>query len=190
MLQEAAAVRRRRRFRAPGVIALLGRAYGAERPGMRAGPGGAAGLGGDFAKLWTANAVSNLGDGVTRVAAPLLMASLTGDPALVAGAVRVPAVYIALFLLGVGGTLADNASFALLPAIVPAAGLARANARLMAGYLVANQLAGGPLGAGLFVVAAPLPFGFDAASFVAGAGLIAAAAWRRFAPAALAARAG
>jgi MFS family permease len=54
---------------------------------MRAGPGGAAGLGGDFAKLWTANAVSNLGDGVTRVAAPLLMASLTGDPALVAGAV-------------------------------------------------------------------------------------------------------
>jgi len=45
MLQEAAAVRRRRSFRAPGVIALPGRAYGAERPGMRAGPGGAAGLG-------------------------------------------------------------------------------------------------------------------------------------------------
>jgi MFS family permease len=54
---------------------------------MRAGPGRAAALGADFAKLWTANAVSNLGDGVTRVAAPLLMASLTGDPALVAGAV-------------------------------------------------------------------------------------------------------
>jgi predicted MFS family arabinose efflux permease len=44
----------------------------------------------------------------------------------------------------------------------------------MAGYLVANQLAGGPLGAWLFVVAAALPFGFDAASFVLGAGLIAA----------------
>ena len=87
---------------------------------------------------------------------------------------RVPVVYAALFLLGVGGTLADNASFALLPAIVPAAGLARANARLMAGYLVANQLAGGPLGAWLFVVAAALPFGFDAASFVACAGLTAA----------------
>jgi MFS family permease len=190
---------------------------------MRAGPGRAAGLGGDFAKLWTANAVSNLGDGVTRVAAPLLMASLTGDPALVAGAVlaqqlpwlllslpsgayvdrldrrrllvavnllrgaamaglavtvwggavSVPVVYTALFLLGVGGTLADNASFALLPAIVPADRLARANARLMAGYLVANQLLGGPLGAWLFVVAAALPFGFDAASFVVGAGLIA-----------------
>jgi Na+/melibiose symporter-like transporter len=176
---------------------------------MRAGPGRAAGLGGDFAKLWTANAVSNLGDGVTGVAAPLLMASLTGDPALVAGAVlaqqlpwlllslpsgayvdrldrrrllvavnllrgaalaglavtvwdgavSVPVVYTALFLLGVGGTLADNASFALLPAIVPADRLPRANARLMAGYLVANQLAGGPLGAWLFVVAAALPSG-------------------------------
>jgi hypothetical protein len=89
------------------------------------------------------------------------------------GAVSVPVVYAALFLLGVGGTLADNASFALLPAIVPADRLARANARLMAGYLVANQLAGGPLGAWLFVVAAALPFGFDAASFVVGAGLIA-----------------
>jgi MFS family permease len=190
---------------------------------MRAGGGRAAGLGGDFARLWTASAVSNLGDGVTGVAAPLLMASLTGDPALVAGAVlaqqlpwlllslpsgayvdrvdrrrllvavdllrgaalaglavsvwsgavRVPVVYAALFVLGVGATLADNAAFALLPAVVPAAGLARANARLMAGYLVANQLAGGPLGAWLFVVAAALPFGFDAASFVAGAGLIA-----------------
>jgi hypothetical protein len=43
-------------------------------------------LGADFAKRWTANAVSNLGDGVTGVAAPLLMASLTGDPALVAAA--------------------------------------------------------------------------------------------------------
>ena len=53
---------------------------------MRAGPGRSAGLGADFAKLWTANTVSNLGDGVTGVAGPLLMASLTGDPALVAGA--------------------------------------------------------------------------------------------------------
>jgi Transmembrane secretion effector len=44
----------------------------------------------------------------------------------------------------------------------------------MAGYLVANQLAGGPLGAWLFVVAAALPFGFDAASFVVAAVLVAA----------------
>jgi MFS family permease len=199
----------------------------------------AAGLGADFAKLWTANAVSNVGDGVTRVAGPLLMASLTDDPALVAGAVfaqqlpwllfslpggayvdrldrrrllvavnllrgvvlaglavtvwsgavTVPAVYAAFFLLGTGETLADNASFALLPSIVPASGLARANARLMAGYLVGNQLAAGPLGAWLFVVAAALPFGFDAASFAVAAVLVAALRHRQVAaPAAPAGR--
>jgi hypothetical protein len=38
------------------------------------------GLGPDFAKLWTANAVSNLGDGVTPVAGPLLAATMTRDP--------------------------------------------------------------------------------------------------------------
>jgi MFS family permease len=196
---------------------------------MRAGPGRAAGLGADFAKLWTANTVSNLGDGVTGVAGPLLMASLTGDPAQVAGAalarqlpwlllslpsgayvdrldrrrllvavnllrgavlaglavtvwsgaVTVPLVYAAFFLLGTGETLADNASFALLPSVVPASELPRANARLMAGYLVGNQLAAGPLGAWLFVVAAALPFGFDAASFVVAAGLVAALRHRR-----------
>jgi len=41
-------------------------------------------LGPDFAKLWTASTVSNLGDGVTLVAAPLLAASLTRNPLLIA----------------------------------------------------------------------------------------------------------
>ena len=44
-------------------------------------------LGADFTKLWTAAAVSNIGDGVTMVAGPLLVTSLTTDPAAVAGAV-------------------------------------------------------------------------------------------------------
>lgn len=35
------------------------------------------GLGSEYGKLWTASTVSNLGDGVTFVAAPLLAASLT-----------------------------------------------------------------------------------------------------------------
>ena len=43
-------------------------------------------LGPDFAKVWTASAVSNVGDGVTMIAGPLLVAQLTGDPGLVAGA--------------------------------------------------------------------------------------------------------
>ncbi|GGQ60233.1 hypothetical protein GCM10010166_32310 [Couchioplanes caeruleus subsp. azureus] len=44
-------------------------------------------LGADFTRLWTASAVSNLGDGVTMAAGPLLVASVTDDPAAIAGAV-------------------------------------------------------------------------------------------------------
>ena len=44
-------------------------------------------LGADFSKLWTAGAVSNIGDGITMAAGPLLVASITEDPAAVAGAV-------------------------------------------------------------------------------------------------------
>ncbi|MET7751149.1 MFS transporter [Micromonospora sp. NPDC005367] len=43
-------------------------------------------LGADFTKLWTASAVSNIGDGVTMAAGPLLVASVSDNPALVAGA--------------------------------------------------------------------------------------------------------
>lgn len=39
----------------------------------------------DYRKLWLGNAVSNLGDGISFVAVPLLAASLTDNPVLVAG---------------------------------------------------------------------------------------------------------
>ena len=41
-------------------------------------------LGGNFARLWTAGAVSNLGDGVVLAAMPLLAASLSDSPTVVA----------------------------------------------------------------------------------------------------------
>ncbi|WP_433337689.1 MFS transporter [Spirillospora sp. CA-294931] len=184
---------------------------------------GSARFGADFPKLWTASAVSNLGDGVTAVAGPLLAATLTRDPALVAGAafvqtlpwllfalvsgayvdrvdrrgliwtvnlaraatlaglsmliaadaVSVPLLYAALFLLGTGETLADTASVARLPAIVPPERLASANALLTATFTVGNQFLAKPLGAGLFVVAAAVPFGFNAVTFVVAAVLVA-----------------
>ena len=65
------------------------------------------GLGTDFAKLWTASAVSNLGDGVTLVAGPLLAASLTRDPRLVAGLVVAQRLPWLLFSL-VSGALVDR----------------------------------------------------------------------------------
>jgi hypothetical protein len=59
-------------------------------------------LGADFTRLWTASAVSNLGDGVTGVAGPLLVASLTDSPALVAGAAFAQQLPWLLFSLPAG----------------------------------------------------------------------------------------
>ncbi|MGH3089876.1 MAG: MFS transporter, partial [Rubrobacteraceae bacterium] len=67
----------------------------------------ARGLGREYGKLWTASAVSNVGDGVMRVAAPLLAASLTREPLLVAGAVFVQILPWLLFSL-VSSTLVDR----------------------------------------------------------------------------------
>lgn len=56
-------------------------------------------LGARFNKLWVAVVASNLGDGVMGVAFPLLVASLTRDPVLVAGATvagRIPWLLFAL----------------------------------------------------------------------------------------------
>jgi MFS family permease len=60
------------------------------------------GLGGRFNKLWAAVIVSNLGDGVMGVAFPLLVASITRDPVLVAGATVVGRIPWLLFALPAG----------------------------------------------------------------------------------------
>ena len=180
-------------------------------------------LGADFSKLWTASAVSNIGDGITMAAGPLLVASITTDPAAVAGAVfaqqlpwllfallsgawadrldrrrlvvtvnliraaalaalvatvasdmvTVPLIYAVFFVLGTGETLADTASSAFVPALVPTERLPTANAWLGATFTVLNQFVAKPLGAWLFVVAAAVPFGVNALSFAASAALIA-----------------
>ena len=64
-------------------------------------------LGPGFGKLWTASTISNLGDGVTRAAGPLLAASLTRDPVLVAGVVFVGTLPWLLFSL-LSGALVDR----------------------------------------------------------------------------------
>jgi MFS family permease len=181
-------------------------------------------LGADFWKLWTSSAVSNLGDGVTMVAGPLLVASITSAPTAVAGAVfaqqlpwllfalisgawadrldrrrlvvtvnvvragalgvlavaiaagsaGVPLVLIVCFVLGTGETLADTASAAFVPALVPPSSRPRANSLLYANFNLINQFAAKPLGAWLFVVAAALPFGVNALTFGVSALLVAA----------------
>jgi len=67
----------------------------------RSGPGK------EFLKLWAASAVSNLGDGVWLVAAPLLAVTLTRDPALVAGLAFTQRLPWLIFPL-LSGALADR----------------------------------------------------------------------------------
>ena len=177
----------------------------------------------NFSRLWTSSAISTVGDGALLAAGPLLVASQTSDPILVAGAVvaqqlpwllfsllsgvyadrfdrrriivlshvlravavgglaiaigfdmaHLAVIYAALFVLGSGDTLADNGAVALLPSVVDMNKLERANARLQGADILGRQLIGPPLGAYLFVVAAVLPFGLDAVTFVLAALLIA-----------------
>lgn len=65
------------------------------------------GLGPNYWKLWTASTLSNLGDGVTLVAGPLLAATLTRDPVLVAGIAFAQRLPWLLFSL-VSGALVDR----------------------------------------------------------------------------------
>ncbi len=64
-------------------------------------------LGAEYRKLWAANAISNLGDGIMFVAAPLLATILTKDPVQVAGLTVANTLSRTLFAL-FSGALADR----------------------------------------------------------------------------------
>ncbi|WP_404433747.1 MFS transporter [Microbacterium lacus] len=165
-------------------------------------------LGRDFRWLLSSSWTSNLGDGIALSAAPLLIASLTSSPLLVAagammqflpwllfglfagsiadhhdrrrlvmiangsralivaglvvflatGQVTVWIVLATAFLYGTAEVFADTAGSTLLPMMVRPADLGIGNARLQAGFLVGNQLAGPPLGAFLFAAGSFWPF--------------------------------
>ncbi|SDH01912.1 MFS transporter [Microbacterium pygmaeum] len=165
-------------------------------------------LGIDFRWLLASSWTSNLGDGIALSAAPLLIASLTSSPLLVAagammqflpwllfgliagsiadhhdrrrlvmlangsravivlglvvflltGQVTVWIVLATAFLYGTAEVFADTAGSTLLPMLVKPADLGIGNARLQAGFLVGNQLAGPPLGAFLFAIGSFWPF--------------------------------
>ena len=64
-------------------------------------------LGGNFHRLWTAGAVSNLGDGVVLAAMPLLAASLSREPTTVALVTAAGTLPWLLFSL-IGGAIVDR----------------------------------------------------------------------------------
>ncbi|MFS0913258.1 MFS transporter [Microbacterium sp. 179-I 3D2 NHS] len=165
-------------------------------------------MGRDFRWLLASSWTSNVGDGVALAAAPLLIASMTSSPILVAagaimqflpwllfglhagaiadrldrrrlvmsanaaravvltglcvflvtGTADIWIVLAVAFLYGTAEVFVDTAGGTLLPMLVRPADLGIGNARLQAGYLVANQFAGPPLGAFLFAAGTAWPF--------------------------------
>lgn len=180
-------------------------------------------LGHGFRWLLGSSWVSSLGDGVALAAGPLLVASQTHAPFLVAlagllqrlpwlvfglhagaladrldrrlvvivvdliraavvgvlavaiatGRVSVALVLVAMFLIGVAEVFADTTTSTLLPMLVPREDLGIANARLQAGFIAINQLAGPPLGAFLFAAGMALPFASQAVLVALGVVLVA-----------------
>lgn len=179
-------------------------------------------LGRGFRWLLASSWTSNLGDGLMVAAGPLLVASQTRSPVLVAAAAmsaRLPwlllgliagaladrldrrvivivvdslravvlaglcaviltgrvdiwLVMIAMFVLGTAEVFADTTTGTLLPMLVDAGDLGIANARIQAGFVTVNQLAGPALGAVLFAAGMALPFTAQATCVALGAVLV------------------
>ncbi|GGS50039.1 MFS transporter [Actinokineospora fastidiosa] len=156
---------------------------------------------GDYWRLWTSSGLSNLADGVLKVALPLVAIEATRSPVLIAGlavAFSLPWLLVALpagavvdrvdrrvlmmtanlvravlvlaiafgptdirlfsaiaFGIGVAEVLHDVAAQSVVPAVVPDEHLSRANGRLYAVELTANEFVGPPL-AGFLVAASAL----------------------------------
>ena len=91
---------------------------------------------------------------------------------IVTGTASIAIVLVALFVIATAEVFADNASHTLLPMLVRRDDLVVANARIQAGFVTINQLAGPPLGAALFAAGMALPFIGQAVLITAGALLV------------------
>jgi predicted MFS family arabinose efflux permease len=88
------------------------------------------------------------------------------------GKANLPALYLIFFALGTIETFFDNASLAILPAIVDEEQLEDANGRLFATSSLANELLGPPLGSYLFSMLQAVSFFAASASYGVSALLI------------------
>lgn len=103
--------------------------------------------------------------------------------AVVVESMSIPLLYLAVLVLGFAEVLYDNASQTIMPRLVPADRLERANGNLWGAEIVTNELVGPPLGGFLIAVAVSAPFFTDAATFGLSAVLIALIAGQHRAPA-------
>jgi predicted MFS family arabinose efflux permease len=104
----------------------------------------------------------------------LLRALVVGALAvtIATGPVNVVLVLATLFILGTAEAFADITKSTLLPMVVAKPDLGVANARMVSGFLTANQLVGPAIGAFLFAVGMAVPFGAQALCMALGAMLI------------------
>jgi MFS family permease len=180
------------------------------------------GLGARYWKLWTSAGLSNLADGVMKVALPLVAVRYTDSPALIAGlgfAFTLPwllfaltagaladrldrrrlmlvantaralvlacltgvallgggsiwLLYAAALCIGVAETVYDTSSQSILPQLVHRGQLSRANGRLYAAELTANEFVGPPLGGFLVATGVALAFGAPVLLWVAAIGVL------------------
>lgn len=109
----------------------------------------------------------------------LRQSSLPDPDALAAGAEAIEdyalftMVLLAVLLLGCAEVLYDNSAQTFMPAVVNPENLEKGNGRLWSAELVANSIAGPPLGAFLLAIAFAVPFLVDAGTFAVSAALIA-----------------
>lgn len=180
----------------------------------------------NFRLVFSATAISNLGDGVAMVAYPWLATLISKDPldiAFVAFASRLPWFLLALpagvitdrvadkklmvgadvfralltlcvvalavwmpanggifllagaaFMLGAAEVLRDNTAQTILPQLVEARDLPKANGTMWSAEQIIGEFVGPPLAGFLIALALPLPFMLDALTFAVAAGLV----WR------------
>lgn len=179
-------------------------------------------LGGNFWKLLTSSGLSNLADGVFKLALPLVAIRYTQEPVLIAGlslvaslpwllfalqagaladrldrrkimlsanvarAILLAAVaasvalgvesiwvlYLVALLIGTSETLYDTSAQSILPQIVGRDQLSRANGRLYAVEMTANQFVGPPLGGILVAAGAVIAFAAPAGLWLVAVGML------------------
>ncbi len=92
--------------------------------------------------------------------------------AIAADVMSIGVLYAAILVFGLGETVYDNATTALVPSLVPKRGLDRANARMQASDIVVQNFLATPVAGVLFAVAVVLPLWSTAAGFAVAALLV------------------
>jgi len=97
---------------------------------------------------------------IVDVARAAIIAGLAA--AILARSAGLVLIYLTAFTTGLGSALRDTAAGACVPRLAGPADLDRANARMIAGQVVGNELAGPAAGGWLFGLATVLPFAVNA----------------------------